>query len=170
MILVHQVDGVWQRLEGEAVELERLVSTRDEHYHDGTIKRDVPCEPYPVRLMVSLQNIRKAVQEGAWGAEDLAVFGIRIAIPFEPPKGQQIVGAPRYEERDGEITEVCEVEDIPPAPPEPSKQDRLRAMLAVHELSIADLIELVAPPRETETVGAEDLGDLTSETSPEVGA
>jgi hypothetical protein len=170
MILVRQVDGVWQRLEGEAVELERLVSTRDEHYHDGTIKRDVPCEPYPVRLMVSLQNIRKAVQEGAWGAEDLLALGIRIAIPFEPPKGKQIVGAPRYEEHDGEVAEVYEIEDLPPPPPEPSKQDRLRAMLAAYDLSIADLIELVAPPHETVTVAAEDIVDLGSEPSPEAGA
>lgn len=170
MILVHQVEGVWQRLEGEAVELERLVSTRDEHYHDGTIKRDVPCEPYPVRLVVSPHNIRKAVQEGAWGTEDLLALGIRIAIPFEPPKGRQIVGAPRYEESGGEVAEVYEVEDIPPPPPEPSKQDRLRAMLAAYDLSIADLVELVTPPRETMTVAAEDVGDLTSETSPEAGA
>jgi hypothetical protein len=170
MILVHQVEGVWQRLEGEAIELERLVSTRDEHYHDGTIKRDVPCEPYPVRLMVSLQNIRKAVQEGAWGVEDLVALGIRIAIPFEPPKGQQIVDGPRYEDSGGEIAEVYDVQDLPPPPPEPSKEDRLQAMLAAYDLSIADLIELVAPPRETETVAAEDIGDLSSEPSPEAGA
>jgi hypothetical protein len=43
-------------------------------------------------------------------------------------------------------------------------------MLAVHDLSIADLIELVTPPRETEIVAVEDVGDLSSETSPEAGA
>jgi hypothetical protein len=120
--------------------------------------------------MVSLQNIRKAVQEGAWGAEDLLALGTRIAIPFEPPKGKQIVGAPRYQERDGEVAEVYKVEEIPPPPPEPSKEDRLRAMLAAYELSIADLVELVTPPRETEIVAVEDVGDLSSEPSPEPGA
>jgi hypothetical protein len=43
-------------------------------------------------------------------------------------------------------------------------------MLAAYDLSIADLIELVAPPHETVTVAAEDIVDLGSEPSPEAGA
>jgi hypothetical protein len=43
-------------------------------------------------------------------------------------------------------------------------------MLAAYDLSIADLIELVTPPRDTATVAAEGVGDLTSDTSPGAGA
>jgi hypothetical protein len=43
-------------------------------------------------------------------------------------------------------------------------------MLAVYDLSIADLVELVAPPRDTVKDAAEDSGGLASEPSPEPGA
>lgn len=142
MILVKQIDGVWQRWVGLAP-LQKYLTKADLHYHDGRVV-EIDTDPYQVADMLDPGKVAQLVGEGVWGEAELAPYGLKIAEPFTVPEGKVVVGAPRYVETKGKVYEACEVEDAPPAPPEPTKDELLAALLGEHGLSVADLKEALA--------------------------
>lgn len=133
MTLVRKIDGAWQAVRG-VVTLDRLVSTRIVNYADGRSEQE-DCEPYPVPFQLDMGKVERLVRDGVWSADELAAYGLALALPFTVPEGKQRVGAPAYIEAKGVVSEVYEVEDIPPPPPPPTPTEKLAsAGLTVEEL------------------------------------
>lgn len=113
-IIVRNVEGVWQRLAGIHT-LTRMVETYIAKFADGT-EEEMHCDPYPVEEVLNINTVARLLETGVWGDTELASYGLRVAIPFAVPEGEQIVGAASYGEVGDEIVETYTTEPIPPQP------------------------------------------------------
>lgn len=138
MTLVRKIDGEWQPQSG-VVTIEKMIDTRTIHYADGRTEEE-QCEPYPVPFVLNMAKVEELLASEVWTDDDLAPYGLQVAVPFEVPEGKQVVGQASYVEDDGIVSEVFDVEDIPPPPPPPTAEERLAAA----GLTVEDLRALLA--------------------------
>ena len=146
MILVHQIDGQWQRLGAAPMVLRRAVATCVVSYADGRVDHEVPCEPYPVEETIDPRKVRRLVEDGVWGEAELQAYGLKMAVPFEVPVGKIATGAARFVEDGDMILEQYDLEDEPLPEPPPTAEQRVDRMLGDYGLSRADLLAALVPP------------------------
>lgn len=134
-------NGNWVPFVGDQV-FKATVSTGTLQLPDGTSK-EVSIEPMEVDRPLNGEAVIRAVQSGAWTAEDLGMYGLKEAADAVIPEGQRPVGSARFEEqKDGSLLQVYDLEEIPPPPPDPdppTAQEKLEAL----GLSLDDLAELI---------------------------
>lgn len=146
MILVHKVDGQWQRLGSTPLVLHRAVATCVVSYADGRVEHDVPCEPYSVEEAIDPRKVRRLIEDGVWGEAELQAFGLKVAVPFEAPVGKIATGAAVFVEDGDMILEHYDLEDKPLPEPPPTAEQRVDRMLADYGLSRTDLLAVLLPP------------------------
>jgi hypothetical protein len=146
MILVHQIDGQWQRLGSAPRVLSRSATTCVVSYADGRVEHEVPCEPYPVEETIDPRKVRRLVEDGVWGEAELQAYGLKIAVPFDLPAGKIAAGTARFVEDGDAVLEQYDLVDEPPPEPPPTAEQRVDRMLADYELTRADLIAVLLPP------------------------
>ena len=146
MILVHQVDGQWQRLGSAPMVLRRAVATCVISYADGRVDHEVPCEPYPVEETIDPRKVRRLLEDGVWGEAELQAYGLKVAVPFEAPAGKIATGAARFVEDGDMILEQYDLTDEPLPEPPPTAEQRVDRMLGDYGLSRADLLAVLASP------------------------
>jgi hypothetical protein len=136
MTLVAKYDGVLTPLSG-IVEVTKLVATRLVIYADGRQVEEA-CDPYPTRATIDTARVEQFVADGIWSDDDLAPYGMKVAVPFVAPDGKRTVGAASYIEDGDRVLESFAVEDIPtPVAPTPAEK------LASTGLTIEDLRALL---------------------------
>jgi hypothetical protein len=145
MILVHKVDAQWQQLGSAPMVLRRAVATCVVSYADGRVEHDVPCEPYPVEETIDPRKLRRLIADGVWGEPELQAYGLKVAMPFEPPTGKIATGTARFVEHGEEVLEQYDLADEPPPEPPPTTEQRIDRMLADYGLSRADLLAVLLP-------------------------
>lgn len=106
-MLVRKIDGVWTEWAGHNEPMPKTVNNRQVTYEDGRSETE-ECEPYQIFVTLSASAL------GGWSADELAVFGLKYAVPFVVPDGKQLVGAPRYIEDGEAVRQEYDVIDIPP--------------------------------------------------------
>lgn len=106
-IIVQKIEGVWQR----AVGIQTIQRT------------DIEAQE-----VISMAVVSRLVDEGVWGADDLAKYGLATAAPFEVPAGKVRIGSPSYVETDEGVVEVYELDDEPPPSPPPTPEEKLEAL------------------------------------------
>jgi hypothetical protein len=146
MILVQKVDGQWQRLGSAPMVLRRTVATCVVSYADGRIDHEVPCDPYPVDETIDPRKLQRLIEDGVWGEPELQVYGLKIAVPFQPPPGKIAVGAARFVEDGDTVLEQYDLADEPEPEPPPTAEQRVDRMLGDYGLTRADLIAVLLPP------------------------
>ena len=146
MILVHKVDGQWQRLESAPIVLRRAVATCVISYADGRVEHDVPCEPYPVEETIDPRKLRRLIEDGVWNEAELDAYGLKLAVPFDPPAGKIATGVARFIEDGDTVLEQYDLADEPPPEQPPTAEQRVDRMLADYGLSRADLLAVLLPP------------------------
>jgi hypothetical protein len=146
MILVRKIDGEWQDTGAKPVVLQRQVSTCVVSYADGRVEHDVPCQPYPVEETIDPRKLRRLIEDGVWGEAELEAYGLKVAVPFEPPAGKIATGAARFIEDDDTVLEQYDLKDEPLPEPPPTAEQRVDRMLADYWLSRADLLAVLLPP------------------------
>jgi hypothetical protein len=146
MILVHQVDGQWQRLGSAPMVLRRAVATCVISYADGRVDHDVPCAPYPVEEAIDPRKLLRLFEDGIWGEPELQEYGLKVAVPFEAPTGKIATGAARFIEDGDMILDQYDLKDEPLPEPPPTAEQRVDRMLADYWLSRADLLAVLLPP------------------------
>lgn len=67
-------------------------------------------------VRIDLGKVERLVASEVWGEPELSAYGLRIAVPFVVPEGEQLVGEPSYDEVGDDIVETYETEPIPPQP------------------------------------------------------
>lgn len=144
-IIVRKIDDVWTQFIGEPTTLVEMVSTIAIHFADGRVITDVPTDPYPVEVMVDPAKIYGLVDRGEWGADDLARYGLRLAVPFVAPEGKIAKGPTRFVEADDEVREDYELVDPPPPPAQLTAQEKLASLLAAFDLTVDDVRAIVSP-------------------------
>jgi hypothetical protein len=145
MILVHKVEGQWQQIGSAPMVLRRAVATCVVSYADGRVEHEVPCAPYPVEETIDPRKVRRMVEDSVWGEAELQTYGLKIAVPFEPPEGKIATGAARFVEDGDTVLEQYDLADEPPAEPPPTAEQRVDRMLADYGLSRADLLAVLLP-------------------------
>jgi hypothetical protein len=145
MILVHKVDGQWQRLGSASMMLRRAVATCVVSYADGRVEHEVPCEPYPVEETIDPSKIRRLIEDGVWGETELQAYGLKVAVPFDPPAGKIATGTARFVEDGDAVLEQYELADEPPPEPPPTAEQKVDRMLADYGLSREELLAVLLP-------------------------
>lgn len=102
MTLVRKIDDAWQAV-------------------TGVVNLEKQGEAYTL----DMAKVEALVNQGQWDDDDLSPYGLKVAVPFVAPEGKQAVGAVRYVEDDGVVSEEYDVEDIPPPPPPPTPEEKL---------------------------------------------
>jgi hypothetical protein len=115
-------------------------------YADGRVEHDVPCQPYPVEETIDPRKLRRLIEDGVWGEAELEAYGLKVAVPFEPPAGKIATGAARFIEDDDTVLEQYDLKDEPLPEPPPTAEQRVDRMLADYWLSRADLLAVLLPP------------------------
>jgi hypothetical protein len=146
MILVHKVDGQWQPLGSPPMTLRRAVATCVVSYADGRVEHEVPCEPYPVEETIDPRKLRRLLEDGVWGETELQGYGLKVAVPFEPPEGKIAIGTARFVEDGDTVLEQYDLADEPPPEPPPTAEQRVDRMLGDYGLSRAELLAVLVPP------------------------
>jgi hypothetical protein len=146
MILVHKVEGQWQRLGSAPMVLRRAVATCVVSYADGRVDHDVPCEPYPVEEAIDPRKVRRLIEDRVWGEPELQAYDLKIAVPFEPPAGKIATGEARFVEDGGTVKEQYDLADEPEPKPPPTIEQRVDRMLGDYGLSRAELLAVLLPP------------------------
>jgi hypothetical protein len=145
MILVHKVDGQWQQLGSAPMVLRRTVATCVVSYADGRVEHEVPCEPYPVEETIDPRKVRRLLEDGVWGEPELDAYGLKVAVPFQAPKGKVATGTARFVEDGDTVIEQYDLVDEPPPEPPPTAEQRVDRMLADYGLSRAELLAVLLP-------------------------
>jgi hypothetical protein len=126
--------------------LRRSVGTCVISYADGRIDHEVPCEPYPVEETIDPRKVRRLIGDGVWGEAELQAYGLKVAVPFDPPTGKIATGAARFVEDGDAVLEQYDLIDEPLPEPPPTTEQRVDHMLADYGLSRADLLAVLVPP------------------------
>jgi hypothetical protein len=145
LILVQKVDGQWQRLGSAPMAVRRSAATCVVSYADGRVEHEVPCEPYPVEETIDPRKVRRLIEDGVWGETELEAYGLKVAVPFEPPTGKIATGAARFVEDGDTVLEQYDLVDEPPPEPPPTAEQRVDRMLADYGLTRADLLAVLLP-------------------------
>lgn len=136
-ILVRQNSGgEWLPWVGPET-VEQTIGTASLHYYDGRIE-EIAVDPYPIRVMLDPFKVVQLFDEGTWDEDQLAEYGIKAVEPFVVPDGQVRIGAPRYVEVKGKVSEQY---DTAAAPPPPTPEQKL---LTKTGLTVTELKELLA--------------------------
>jgi hypothetical protein len=146
MILVHKVDGQWQRLGSAPMMLRRAVATCVVSYADGRIEHEVPCAPYPVEETIDPRKLRRLIEDSVWGETELEAYGLKVAVPFQVPTGKVATGDARFIEDGDTVLERYDLADEPAPEPPPTAEQKVDRMLADYGLIRADLIAVLLPP------------------------
>jgi hypothetical protein len=146
MILVHKVDGQWQRLGSAPMVLRRAVATCVVSYADGRVEHEVPCEPYPVEETIDPRKLRRLIEDGVWGEAELQAYDLNVAVPFVPPAGKIATGTARFVEDGDAVLEQYDLADEPPPEPPLTAEQRVDRMLADYGLTGAELLAVLVPP------------------------
>jgi hypothetical protein len=145
LVLVQKVDGQWQRLGSAPMVLSRAVAICVVSYADGRVDHEVPCEPYPVEETIDPRKVRRLVEDGVWGEAELRAYGLKVAVPFDPPAGKIATGAARFVEDGDTVLEQYDLADEPPPEPPPTVEQRVDRMLGDYGLTRADLVAVLLP-------------------------
>ena len=124
--------------------LRRAVTTCMVSYADGRVTTRFPASPIPSRKRSICA--RSGGSSGVWDEAELQAYGLKIAVPFDPPAGKIATGAARFVEDGDTVIEQYDLADEPEPEPPPTVEQRVDRMLADYGLSRADLLAVLLPP------------------------
>jgi hypothetical protein len=80
-----------------------------------------------------------------WGEAELQTYGLKVAVPFDPPAGKIASGVARFVEAGDTVLEQYDLADEPLPEPPPTAEQRVDRMLADYGLTRADLVAVLLP-------------------------